>query len=347
MKEFVDEKIAVLLILFLISSCQPPSHLIKTSEKEGGKEVEYTLIYLIHGDGSYLYHDKRGIGKEADEQVVQEARAVGQAAEKGEVFIFHQRPERKVLWLFPQKDRRFYHYQKGHLVHQEKYSPSSEDSSFSAEAAIFRQLRSEESGRKILLYYGHEIPQQNKGYHSSRPEAAFNTETFATGISTFLQDSSSFDLTILSTCDNGTPEMAAKLSPFSNTLLASPKNLHLSHIDSDSLLQLEKEPNMPAIHLGRKVARDTYLRLKEFMQTSVTLSVYNLKHQKEDIMWLQQAYKDYNRTQNNKFLMEENRDCSQFTFWNESKAPNVSYLFYKPPQFGSQTPSRNFSGWGC
>ncbi|MBD3289753.1 hypothetical protein GF337_13180 [candidate division KSB1 bacterium] len=30
-------------------------------------DLKYTLIYIIHGDDSYLYHDKKGNSKNADE----------------------------------------------------------------------------------------------------------------------------------------------------------------------------------------------------------------------------------------------------------------------------------------
>ncbi len=63
--------------------------------------VDYSLIYVINGDGNYLYHDKKGRGLQADEQQLEEAIAVARQAEHGEVFIFHLRPA--IPLVIPQK----------------------------------------------------------------------------------------------------------------------------------------------------------------------------------------------------------------------------------------------------
>lgn len=332
----------------LLWSCQPSKNLTTDSSAKSSvtDKVDYSLVYVIHGDASYLYHDEEGKGRQADVQAVKEAMEVAQEAEKGEVFIFHQRPESKILWLFPKKDRLFYHYKNGELINRQKYSPQSSQAPFKTEANFLKKHKSKDSNRQFLLYFGHEIPTRNVGYHHSRPEVAFNVDNFSKGVGSFLDEDKVFDLTVLSTCDNGSPDMASKIAPYSNAMLASPKNLHLSHIDTDSLLKLEENPDFSELDLAQLLATDTYQRLDQFIQTAVTLSVYNLRQQEQEIKSLQElysTYKDNNITQ----IEAENVDCATLPFWDQSNFPPVNQVFYKPPRFGQKDDKKAFSGWGC
>lgn len=332
-----------LATISFIGSCQSTKQFTPALENKEAAPIKYSLVYIIHGDADYLYHED-GEGKQADEQVIKNAKAIAREAKQGEVFIFHQRPEKKILWLLPKKDRLFYYYRNGELVHQQKYSPSKE--SFTTEASFFNRLSSNGSKRKFLLYYGHEVPSQDRGYHHSRKHAVFNKETFTKGLSQFLRADEKFDLAILSTCDNGTPDMVSQMTPYSNALLASPKNLHLSHIDSDSVLKLEKNPNVPELQVAEAVAEDTFQRLDQFIQTAVTLSVYDLQKDREKVRSLGSNYKKY-QSGGSYQLDAENVDCAVLPFWEKSETPGVHKVFYKPPRFGTKNPQSKFSGWGC
>lgn len=338
----------VLFTLFIISAfgimgCQPIEKL--AADQNSSSDVYYRLIYVIHGDANYLYHDEDGNGLQADEQKVAEAKEVARRARKGEVFIFHQKPERKILWLFPRKDRVFLHYRNGRLINREKYSPESSRKTLVAESRLYESHRSPQSSRNIFLYFGHKIPDDSKlPYHGSRPEAAFSDYLFTNGMQLFLADDQRFDLTVLSTCDNGTPRIAYRMSTVSRYLLASPQDLHLSHIDTRSLLQLEGSQK-PVYDLAVSLAQETYNRLSKIMETSVTLSVYDL--QSDNFFPLTQAYADYQSQLMDETVAQENIDCSGLPFWDKEFEATVPNVFYKPAAFGPHADKQSHSGWGC
>src|SRR5699024_6299805 len=151
------------------------------------------------------------------------------------------------------------------LIHQKKYSPASETQAFLSESRLYHKYRSRDSLRTFFLYFGHEIPKDSAAsYFQSRPDAQLATDSFVEGERSFLEDSSHFELSVLSTCDNGTPEMAAKQQPLTKYLLASPQNLHLSQIDSRKLLLLEEDPDISTKELTEAIARDSFDRLSSF-----------------------------------------------------------------------------------
>ncbi len=329
-------------ILWLVG-CHPVHKL--STDTPVDSEIKYRLIYIIHGDANYLYHNKDGLGLRADKQKMAEAKKIAKHAKKGEVFIFYQKPERKILWLFPRKDRLFLHYRNGRQINRKKYSPVASRETFIAESRLYSSSRSKQKLREIFLYFGHEIPEHSRPYHNSRPEAAFNTYIFAEGLKQFLTDDQRFDLTVLSTCNNGTPQAAYRMLGVSRYLLASPQNLHLSHIDTHPLLKLEEDSDKPAYDLAVNLAQDTYSRLSKFLETSVTLSVYDL--QSDDFFSLAKLYSDYQAGSTDQFIDQENIDCARLPFWDgefEIEGPNV---FYKPAAFGRNANQQTHSGWGC
>src|SRR5690625_1196785 len=110
--------------------------------------IDYSIVYLLHGDADYLYHSE-GVPLQADEQALKKAQRAGESAERGEVFIFHQRPEQKVLWLFPKKDRVMYHYRNGQLVNRIRYSPQI-NKVFGSESKLYKTYsRVPDSGKPL------------------------------------------------------------------------------------------------------------------------------------------------------------------------------------------------------
>ena len=65
--------------------------------------MRYSLISIIHADANYLYHVD-GQAKKANDEALKESIETAQNAKHGEVFIFHQKPERKAFFLFPRKE---------------------------------------------------------------------------------------------------------------------------------------------------------------------------------------------------------------------------------------------------
>lgn len=340
-----------LLAVWGLWGCQTSRKLTNSQEPAASSDVQlnYKLVYVIHGDANYLYHDEDGHSLQADEQKVKEAITVARQARHGEVFIFHQRPEKKILWLFPQKDRLFLHYRSGELIHKKNYSPESSTQAFTAEKRLYHQYEKADSTRVFFLFFGHEIPPSNSGitYYQSRPKAQFDTERFARGVQGFLKGSNRFDLTMLSTCDNGTPRMVSNLQTVTRYLLASPQNLHLSHIDTQPLLKLETSPRIPASKLADSLAQHTYDRLSGFIQTAVTLSVYDMQIVGDYVGRLSESYQDYRRRNSNLNAEGENTDCTNLSFWDGPIPDKGVGVFYKAPNFGHSAGKESHTGWGC
>lgn len=320
-------------------------------------DIDYTIIYLLHGDADYLYHSEEGQPLQADEEVLKEARSVAENAKNGEVFIFHQRPEQKVLGLFPKKDRHMYHYRNGKMVNRRAYSPEGGgERAFAAEYALYETHRSaggsEDSLKRVLLYYGHEIPMQAQtGYHRSRPEVDFGSSGFTEGIAQFKGSGSSpLDLLVLSTCNNGTPDMLDRLKDAADYVLASPQNLHLSHIDSDSLSVLESHASIATADLAAKIADQTLERMSKFIQTGVSLSLYDtdiVGKYVEDL-----SRRIFERTSRKEQAIPamgagaENIDCADLLSSRRVSSSGIS-VWFQPPAFGQQSGRKSHSGWGC
>ncbi|HYW35993.1 MAG TPA: hypothetical protein VE868_11335 [Balneolaceae bacterium] len=338
----------ILIGLFLIVSCRSSEKLYKNHPSP----VDYSIIYVIHGDSNYLYHTIHGKPKQADLHAMKEARYVGRHARHGEVFIFHQNPEHKILWIFPRKDRKFLYYRNGRLVHQKRYSPHSNKKAFVTEAKLYHkytQRAKSASARKIFIYMGHEVPIRfDYPYNFSRPKARFNTDIFVRGVKSFLPSGAPpFDLTVISTCNNGTPLMVHKLSPYTHYILASPQNLHLSYINTKVMASMLNKGKSTR-QIADTMAARTYKRLSGFLETAITLSVYNTSRTKKYLPALAQKYHSHLKKLSEKELLDDNQDCTNLPFFHlPDHHPGVK-TWYKPPAFGRKVRHRDqYSGWGC
>ncbi len=336
----------------LLFSCKPAEKITDNYQDISPEDVKYSIIYVIHGDADYLYHDSLGRSRQADEEVLAEAKRLGQNARSGEVLIFHQRPEKKILWLFPKKDRHFFHYKNGILKNKIDYSPSSENDMFSTESELLNRYRSTEKGNlnNIFLYFGHEIPYRDgKGYHRTMPDINFNTENFARGLSSMSPNGgSSFDLTVLSTCNNGSPDMVHALQPHTQTLLASPQNLHLSHVNSGKLSVLENNPDIKSEKLAAILAEETYERLSRFIQTVISLTIYDMQQVSDYISEVDSLYRDYLYNGPIPKSETDNTDCASLNiFESDLDFSKGLEVWYRSPRFGTKTNKKTHSGWGC
>lgn len=334
---------ATILICFfavLATSCSAPSDLSVSSQTHA---VEYSIIYLVHGDADYLFFDENGNPRQADEEIIEVAQQVGEQAQSGEVFIFHQKPEKRILWLFPKKDRRILHYRNGKLVQDIRYSPQNQEVPFTAESEFYQQHASDHASR-YLLYFGHEIPDQvGHRYHRSRKDTSFNERVFIEGVQNFLlSDDEMFELSVISTCNNGTPQMAHLMKPFSHLLLASPQNLHLSHFDTQPFNLLEE--NLSAKKIAESIAKRSFERLSETTQTAVTISLFDLDQVSEETGKLYQNYLD---EMNSSGPVNDFIDCSQLNFYDNQLFSSGVKKWYHPPRFGRNASKTTHSGWGC
>lgn len=347
--------ISLLLIAVSFSACSVTrNHTGKAVHPGNSADIDYTLIYMIHGDADYLYHNAEGKALEADEQVLAEAKRLARQAKSGEVFIYHLRPERKILWLFPKKDRRIYYYRNGNLEFETAYSPEPGSGVFSQESDLYSRLKDTENGnrevRNLFLYFGHEIPYgSGAGYHQSFPKVPVHTGNFAEGIKSFTKNRQGFfELTLLSTCNNGSPDMVHALAPLTENLLASPQNLHLSHMRTRKLSLLESNPDIKTEALVRELATDTYDYLDTFLQTVITLTHFDMEEVKRYSLQADSLYQHYLSENKAGKPGSDNTDCKDLSiFKNEPDFSRGVTTWYRAPKFGIRADKKQHSGWGC
>jgi hypothetical protein len=341
----------LIIVLLAAISCRT-AQVIKPARHAYEYQPEYTIIYVVHGDSDYLYHTPNGSARQSDEHAMKEALQTARRAKHGQVFIFHQNAEHKILWLFPKKDREFFYFRGGKLVHKQRYSPHSNLKSFVTEAKLYQKYaRNPNSSNApvIFLYIGHEVPVTfNYPYDLSRPKARFDTNTFVQGVKSFLSGKgSSFSLVVISTCNNGTPAMVQKLSSYTHYILASPENLHLSQINTERLSSFLENGNT-VLQTADSMAAHTFKRLKGFLQTTITLSLYDTHETKKYLPVLAKKYETYLQTLASENLLKDNIDCADLPFFHISEKNNGVKVWYKSSPFGRKAKAdSSFSGWGC
>lgn len=342
----------VIVAGLIFTGCSHTAELSGNYMPDDRQVVNYSVIYYIHADSDYLYHDSEGNPVRENSGVLETAITVGEEALSGEVFIYHQQPERKILGLFPQRSSRFFHYRNGKLISHIKYRhPDKKEAFLATEADLLKRFRSQkpdENHQNYFLYFGHEIPSENgKGYHRTLSAIDVNIVSFAKGIQNLLlSDTDRFSLVVLSTCNNGIPAMAKHLMTFTDAMLASPQNLHLSHVDSESLFLLEKEAEISPYQLGRITAKKTYERLIETVHTTITLSLYDLKELQSYIHSLASitaATKTTDRTAR----FQDNVDCAEIYPTDPEFYRQGVETWYRPARFGRKSGQPTHSGWGC
>ncbi|MGE5431029.1 MAG: clostripain-related cysteine peptidase [Syntrophomonadaceae bacterium] len=362
-------KIAAYFLLALVSVSFFACRNISRTEEENRAQadsLEYRIVYYIHGDGSYLYHDNDGNDIQADERMVDQAISVAEALPNSEVFIFHQKSKKHFLFLFPLKDGEFYYFRNGQLIENESYNSNPSLLNLDIEAAFFREYASyvQDLPGKILrnffLYYGHEIPETDgSGYNASYNEKPFSTGNLAKALSLFKSTSqmgdSKFDFLLLSTCYNGTPGVISQLTPYANYIMASPEYLHLSYISSEFLKELPRSNQMEDLHSYLKgFAENAFIRLKEDTRTMITIALYDAEKVKKFLTGYETARASNTEpgdvTGSARENFSENAgcvDCSKEKSFDTKAAKQGIDLFYNPPQFGKYKDKLTHSGWGC
>lgn len=341
-----------LFIALILTGCSQAINLTEKSQTESETEVNYSVIYYIHADSDYLYHTTEGEPVKGNSEVLATAIDIGETARSGEVFIYYQRPEKKLIGLFPLKSSRFHYYKNGKLVKRLKYRHADKDEIFlTTEVQLMKQFRTRNRGsahQNYFLYFGHEIPSV-KGivYHRTLPHIEVNAFSLAKGLQNFLlNDEDRYNLVVLSTCNNGTPSMAELLMPFSDAMLASAQNLHLSHFDTDSLNLLESKPEISPIQIARSMAQQTFNRMEATIYTTITFSLYNFDEVQSYIRSLS-SITLANRVSGRKEQFQDNVDCAENTAFEPELYRRGVETWYKPAKFGRQTGQTSHSGWGC
>ncbi len=341
---------AVLMTLLLSCADLPVQRAVPHTE-ESKLATLYSIVFVIHGDGDYLYHDTSGNEFNADEEVLASAKKVAQDNPHAEVFIFHQRSRERFLFFFPLHDGEFLYYRNGQLVMNELYWR--DQKRFNPEVEMYR--RSSLSNRRervnMFLYYGHEIPEfPGTDYDASSPDRVFTIHDLEVGLEGFTRDSSTFDLMVLSTCYGGTPFTIGCLGKFARHIIASPENLHLSYITLEPLEHLDRTLRDGDISaFAKRVAQRTFERLTTSIQTAVSVAVYDANRVQEYSRSVHSMYNSSLLSLQGELQATdlERCDCREIQ---EYVLPTMSSgveVLYRPARFGRSKDKGKHSGWEC
>ena len=335
---------------FLFSACagsrpQPdefPSEASEPVVSDSG--IHFQLVYIVHGDADYVYHDSTGQKHFADVEALAQAQDVAEHSPRAEVFIFHQRTRH--LKLFGQDlDGTVYQYRSGTRIHQENYSRE-QDSDWQEESHFLHQRSVKKPVNRFFIYFGHEIPMHDgEGYSQSYPDKKFSRAEFMRGFDRFAKPDSAnkpFAISILSVCYGGTPPLLKALSPYSRYVVASPAYLHLSFLDTRTFIPgLQTQYNTmedAEIHaLADSLAGQSFRRLRENTQTEITVALYNMNKASPS-----ELFPEGWRTQ-----IEKYHDCALDPGFDPDAAREGVELYYQAPRFGASKYKANHSGWEC
>ena len=334
----LSQKVAFFLVLILLGACSGTHSVLQTDEDT----LRYSIISIVHADANYLYH-VNGEARKANNEALKESIETAQNAKHGEVFIFHQKPERRAFLFFPKKDRVFYHYRNGKLINKGNYSPA--DGGLTAEAQIYKNLSAKKDLKEYLIYFGHEIPTfKDRNYHRSMADMNFDTEIFTQDLKKF---SSKFDVIILSTCNNGNPYMMEKLRSITDVAVASPQNLHLSYMSMEKFDLLEKNDSISNGIFADFFAHHAFDELGSKLSTMVTISVYKFNEFENNLTELSESYTKHLEKTSVKPFFTDNVDCQSLDIYNGALHLYGMTVLYKAPDFGKRATKKQHSGWGC
>jgi hypothetical protein len=343
--------VVLVLFLFSCSSISLTQRVIPLGE-ESALPTRYSMVFIIHGDGDYLYHDTRGNACRADQEALIGAIKVAVQNPQAEVFIFHQKPRRHAWLFFPRRDGKIYYYRHGRLLVKESYWRDQGQSRFDPEVELYYRFRAQEQHQpvRLFLYFGHEIPEfDGAGYDVSYSHRTFTVHDLADGLKRITRDSTKFDFIVLSTCFNGTPHTIAALAPYTRTFVASPGNLHLSYFDLHPLERLD-------VGLGdgdvavfvKNFARQAFERLTEDIQTAITVAVYDVDRAQGFLQAVDSVYDHALTTlKGQKPGSFEHCDCAEDSAYVLPGMSEGVDVFYRPPRFGRLKYKQNHSGWEC
>jgi len=350
---FMSISFAAFTLLLTSCSVDIPLRPEAQGEGEGGQATSSSIVCIIHGDGDYRYHDADGNEVTADEEALAKAKRVAERNPQAEVFIFHQKPRRHFLFIFPRRDGEFYYYRNGQLIANDLYWRGQGQSHFAPEVELRRRFPgTNQSGKAtIFLYFGHEIPESDGvRYDASYPERTFAVHDLARGLGGFMPDSARFDLLVLSTCFGGTPHTIGALAPFARTIIASPGNLHLSYFDFHSLERLDlglADGDVPAF--AGRFAQRSFDRLTRDLQTDVSVAVYDADRVQKFLLSVQYMYdRTLTSLTTHSYTAESERcDCADLPAFVLPTMTEGVDIFYRPARFGRSKGKQNHSGWEC
>lgn len=339
----------------LLTSCSvlSPTRRNAPTVVDDSAPPRFSIVYVIHGDGGYTYHDTDGEEYRADAVALARARKVAARNADAEVFIFHQKSRHRFLGLFWRlRDGEFYYYRNGQLVASEPYWRGWGRARFHPEGELYHRFRARQTAqaKRFFLYFGHEVPETGgKGYDASNRDQNFTVDDLAGGLQSIGADSSRYDLLILSTCFNGTPYTVSKLAPYARYIVASPDNLHLSYLDNGPLEELDsgmREGDVLAF--ARHFARHSFETLTSELQTAVSVVVYDVDRVERYVNSVRSLYHaslenlDAGGTDS-----VEHFDCADDPAFERAGMTDGVDVSYRAARFGRKKGKVGHSGWEC
>lgn len=313
-------------------------------EADPTRSIQQRVVVIVHGDASYLYHDRNGQAHQADVETLRETFAAARAMPAAEVFVFHQRPKNKLFGLFSQDDGTFYHFRGGTLVYQTTYDQD-RSAPLAVEAKLLwdqRPVPLDSNALTAALYYGHAVSEEARpGYHRSRPDILFGIDGLARGLGRLAgPEESAFDAVVLSICDGGTPHTLAALASHARYLLASPGDLHLSFVDAD-LLGAVASTTDPG-QWTRRLADHAFDRLTSRVTTAVTLAAYDVDRVLPAARRMTRKIEPDTSTAP---AGARHVDCREML---STRVDTTGVRTWdRPARFGLQSNRAPHSGWGC
>jgi hypothetical protein len=349
----------------LLISCQSVH---RGLEKEiPAEEIRYQLIYVIHGDGSYLYHTRDGKANQADLRALEQAFDTAAALTHAEVFVFHQKSKKR----FVSNTGNFYYFKNGVRKNEFSYERRHTPSFWEEEAAIFHTYHAGSDSNakialkplRIFLFFGHQVFETDGlGYYSSYPDETFGVDELARGIALFgaqgetlssnswaYQKKDTFlNLIVLSTCRGGTPGTIKKLSPLTRYIIASPENLHLSYMNMGILKDLETWNGNTMQPFYRDLVVHAFTDLIQLTNTVVSIALYDTgqvgpylesieeQHERRLITYLEEGA-----------IPLDYFDCQDDPVFSREFFGKGVFILYRPPLFGRDKMKNYHSGWEC
>ncbi|MFZ1290572.1 MAG: clostripain-related cysteine peptidase [Melioribacteraceae bacterium] len=345
---------ALTMFLFSCRSISSEKNEWQAAE-ESGIKLKYSMVFVIHGDGDYIYHNSIGTEFNADETALANAKRVAEQNPNAEVFIFHQRPKQKFLFFFPQRDGEFYYYRRGRLIKNILYWRDQEKSNFDTEVSLYHQFHTVNllEMLNLFLYFGHEIPEFNGlGYDESYPDRTFTINDIANGLKDFTRNFQQYDLLVLSTCFGGTPYKIGELGQFAQYIISSPENLHLSYFNLHSLHQLDFTfQDGDVFTFAKKFASEAFDSLAKDIQTAVSVAVYDVNRTEKYLKSVQKIYDstliNLKGTEESSIATTEHCDCAEIPKYVLPMMTDGVNIFYRPANFGRTKYKQYHSGWEC
>ncbi len=327
--------IVILFSALLLFSCETRLSAVKEESRThpSAGTVRYSIIYIINGEGSNLYHDEEGRALFADIQMLKQAGEIARTAPETEVFIFYLKP----TGLHRARGKLYYYRKRLLKKSVMRYTVNSGMSDAVSSLLEFykkHSLRYREPGansrwRSFFFYFGHEI---QGGENPVAPGTAglFTADDLADALcrlnTCFGVDGYGFDLVIVSACNSGTPGIIGRIAPFTRYIIASPGTLYLAHISTESFKYVREIEKTGMYRFALRASRYAFERLTRMTNTAVTVALYDTTKIAPNIATVEAL-------------------CNPEKRQNTGGAAQGITVFYRPPLFGRGKEKTEHSGW--